>query len=85
MESLFRYYRKGKYTMSDLIKLILWPLTALWTLLTLVLALVGRLAAFILGCICLVVGTVLSGTILLSPIGIPIFIIGIVLVLRSIF
>ena len=49
----------------------LWPFWALWRLLTLILGATGRLVAAILGIALMVVGLVVSLTVVGAPIGIP--------------
>jgi hypothetical protein len=62
-----------------------WPFVALWDLLAFILTLTGRLVAGIIGLVFMIVGIILSLTIIASPIGIPMIIIGFLMVLRSIF
>jgi hypothetical protein len=63
----------------------LWPFSALWRLLTFVLNLTGRIITAIIGLIIVIIGMILSVTIFAAPIGIPMIILGILLMLRSIF
>jgi hypothetical protein len=62
-----------------------WPFVALWDLLAFILTLTGRLVAGIIGLVFMIVGIILSLTIIASPIGNPMIIIGFLMVLRSIF
>jgi hypothetical protein len=62
-----------------------WPFVALWDLLAFILTLTGRLVAGIIGLVFMIVGIILSLTIIASPIGIPMIIIGFLMVVRSIF
>jgi hypothetical protein len=57
----------------------LWPFVALWDLLAFILGLTGRLVAAVL------VGIVLTVTLIAAPVGIPLIILGFLLMLRSIF
>ncbi|NMC53668.1 MAG: hypothetical protein GYA48_08540 [Chloroflexi bacterium] len=63
----------------------LWPFVALWDLLAFILSLTGRLVGAILGMALMIVGLVLTVTIIASPVGIPILIVGFLIVLRSLF
>lgn len=64
---------------------IVWPFVALWDLLAFILKLTGRLVAGILGLAFMIVGLILTVLVISAPIGIPLAIIGLLLVLRSIF
>jgi hypothetical protein len=61
----------------------LWPFVALWDLLTFILNLTGRLAAAILGLALMIVGAVLTVTRIAAPVGIPIVIFGLMLIMRG--
>ena len=63
----------------------LWPFRALWTLIATIVEMTGRLVAMILGSVFILVGLVVSLTIVGAVIGIPLAIIGFLLVLRGIF
>ena len=63
----------------------LWPFWAVWMLLTGILKLTGRLVAVILGLALMVVGVVVSLTVIGAIIGVPLFITGLLLVLRGFF
>lgn len=63
----------------------LWPFWALWRLVTLILAATGRLVAVILGLVFIIVGFVLSATIIGAIIGIPLIIFGFLLTIRGLF
>ena len=63
----------------------LWPFAALWNLLTWVLSLTGRLIAALLGLVLMIVGAVLIVTIIGAPLGIPLAIFGLLLMIRSIY
>lgn len=64
---------------------ILWPFYALWRLLTFIVEATGRLVLAVLGIALMVVGLVISLTIVGAPIGIPIAILGLLLLLRAFF
>jgi hypothetical protein len=63
----------------------LWPFVALWRLLALILGLTGRLVLAVLGLVFMIVGLVLSVTLIAAPVGIPLAVVGVLLLLRSIF
>ncbi|HZD56087.1 MAG TPA: hypothetical protein VE136_05160 [Anaerolineales bacterium] len=67
------------------VPLLLWPFWAIWRLLTLILNLTGRLIAVVLGVALMIVGAILIVTIVALPIGIPIAVIGFLMVLRGLF
>jgi hypothetical protein len=52
----------------------LWPFVALWDLLAFILSLTGRLVAAVLGLVLMIVGIVLTVTLIAAPIGIPLII-----------
>ena len=63
----------------------LWPFVALWDLLAFILSITGRLVGALLGMALMIFGLVLTVTIIASPVGIPILIVGFLIVLRSLF
>ncbi len=62
-----------------------WPFYALWRLLTFVLAATGRLACALLGIALLVVGGVVTLTVVGAPLGIALGIAGVLLLIRALF
>lgn len=64
---------------------LLWPCLAIWRLFTLVLALTGRTIAVALGLALLIAGAVLTATVIGGFLGIPLMVIGGLLVLRGLF
>lgn len=62
---------------------ILWPFVALWNLIEWILTLTGRMVAVILGLLLLVAGVLLSLTGIGACLGIPLAIIGLLLVVRG--
>ena len=64
---------------------LLWPVVALWRLVAWVLELTGRLIAAVLGLVLMIVGVLLTVTIVGAVVGIPLIIFGFMLMLRSIF
>ena len=67
------------------VPLLLWPFYAVWRLLTFVLALTGRLVAFVLGTVLLISGALVTATVVGAPLGVVLAGIGVLLLLRSIF
>ncbi len=63
----------------------LWPFAALWKILALIVELTGRFVAMVLGIVLIVVGVLVSLTIIGAIIGVPLAIIGLLLFLRGIF
>ena len=64
---------------------IFWPFIALWRLITWILELTGRLIAAILGLVFMILGALLTVTVIGAIIGIPLIIFGFALMIRSIF
>jgi hypothetical protein len=63
----------------------LWPFAAVWKFLAFVLALTGRVLLAVLGLGLMAVGVVLTITVAGAPIGVPIAVLGLLLMIRSIF
>lgn len=61
------------------------PFLALWRLLTLVLELTGRLVAVVLGLVLMIAGAFLTATVVGAPLGIPLAVLGLLLLLRGLF
>lgn len=64
---------------------LLWPFWAIWRLVTLILEMTGRLVAVVLGLVLLIVGVLLTVTVVGAIVGIPLGIFGFLLLLRGIF
>jgi len=62
----------------------LWPFAAIWKLLAVIVELTGRLVAMILGIVLMIVGGLVSLTIVGAIVGIPLAIIGLLLFLKGI-
>lgn len=60
-------------------------MAAVWDLLAFVLRLTGRLLGFTSGMLLLVIGGVLTLTVILVPVGVPLIIVGFLLIVRSLF
>ena len=63
----------------------LWPFWALWRLLTFIVELTGRLVAVVLGLVLMILGALVSLTVIGAVIGVPMLLICFLLVLRGIF
>ncbi len=63
----------------------LWPFVAVWNLLALVLNITGRVLAGVLGVGLMIVGVALTMTVAGAPVGIPFAVVGLLLIIRSIF
>lgn len=64
---------------------ILWPFQALWRLLTWILEITGRLILGVIGFILVAVGIVLSLSVIGAIVGIPMVILGFLMMLRAVF
>ena len=64
---------------------LVWPVTALWRLLTGLMALVGRVVILALGFVLVVAGALLTVTVVGAVIGVPLMLVGVLLMVRSIF
>lgn len=63
----------------------LWPFHALWRLVTFVLVAAGRLVCALLGIVLLVAGVTVALTVVGAPLGIPMALLGLLLLLRALF
>lgn len=63
----------------------LWPFAALWKLLAVIVELTGRFLAMVLGAVFILVGVIVSLTIVGAIVGVPLAIVGLLLLLRGIF
>ena len=63
----------------------LWPFAAIWKLLATIVEMTGRLLAMILGIVLMLVGFLISLTIIGAIVGIPLAIVGFLLFVRGIF
>ena len=75
--------------MSDIedrrIPWILWPFVAVWRMLTMILALTGRIICAVLGLVFMAVGVTVSLSIVGAPLGVPLAAFGLLLLVRSLF
>jgi hypothetical protein len=63
----------------------LWPFVALWELLAGIIKLTGRLVAAVLGLVFMIVGVILTLTVIGAIVGIPLLIFGFMLIVRGFF
>jgi hypothetical protein len=63
----------------------LWPFAAIWKLLAVIVELTGRFVAMVLGVVLILVGVIVSLTIVGAIIGVPLAIIGLLLLFRGMF
>ena len=63
----------------------LWPFVALWNLIIGIVALTGRLVAVLLGLVLLIVGGILTALIITAPIGLPLAVVGLLLIVKGLF
>ena len=63
----------------------LWPFAAIWKLIAVIVEMTGRFLAMIIGIILMIVGGIISLTIIGAIIGIPLAIVGLLLFLKGIF
>ena len=64
---------------------IFWPLAALWDFVAFILNLTGRLVGIVLGFVLMVVGIILTLTVVGAVVGIPLIILSVLLLVRSFF
>ncbi len=65
--------------------LLMWPFVALWRLITWIVGLTGRLVAILIGIVLVIVGGILTALVVTAPLGIPLIVIGLLLVGRGLF
>ena len=63
----------------------LWPFTALWKLLGLILEFTGRVLGVILGLALIIVGVIITLTVVGAIVGIPLIGLGVLLIIRGLF
>jgi hypothetical protein len=79
------HHRLEKQNQEEIMSLILWPFRALWGLVTFFIEATGRLVAAILGLMLMIVGVIISLTIVGAVVGIPLIIFGFLLMIRGFF
>lgn len=63
----------------------LWPFAAIWKLLAVIVELTGRLVAMILGIVLMLIGGIISLTVIGAIVGVPLAIVGLLLFLKGMF
>ena len=63
----------------------LWPFYGIWRLVTFILAATGRMLCALLGAALLIVGVTVALTLVGAPVGIPLALLGLLLLLRALF
>lgn len=76
---------EGETVSGNQVSWIMWPFVALWRLVTWFLAATGRLVAILIGFLLMAVGVVLKATVIGAIIGIPMGLLGLLLVIRGLF
>ncbi len=71
--------------MTSLTSCLLWPFSAIWRLVVLVFELTGRILAIALGIVFLILGVLVSLTVIGAVVGIPMALFGLLLVIRGFF
>jgi hypothetical protein len=64
---------------------ILWPFVALWQLIAMIVEFTGRIIAVVLGAALMIVGIVVSLTVIGAIVGIPLAILGLLMIVRGLF
>jgi len=64
---------------------IFWPFKAFWHLIALIVRLTGRLLAVVIGAVLMLLGVLVSLTIVGAIVGIPLAVVGLLIVLRGLF
>lgn len=63
----------------------LWPFAAIWKLLAVIVEMTGRFVAMVLGIVLVIVGVLISLTIVGAIVGVPLALIGLLLFFRGLF
>ena len=64
---------------------IFWPVRLFWLLISTIVGLTGRLVAMVIGTVFIVVGIIVSLTVVGAIVGIPLALVGLLVLLRGIF
>jgi hypothetical protein len=72
-------------TKSRQVPWYLWPFWAIWRLITWIVGFTGRVLAVVLGLVLMVAGFLISLTVIGLIVGIPLFLVGLLLVFRGLF
>jgi hypothetical protein len=80
----YRPVRQRRGAVSRLLCLtVVWPLRFLWRMITAIANAIGILRTLLIGLVLMIAGFALTGTIIGAVIGIPLFILGFLLLLRG--
>lgn len=71
--------------LESLTSCVTWPFVTLWRLVTAILEITGRLVAIGLGVALTIIGVLLSLTVVGATVGIPMLLVGIMLIARGLF
>lgn len=63
----------------------MWPFAAIWKLLAIIVEMTGRFVAMVIGVVFIIVGIIISLTIVGAIVGVPLAIVGLLLLLKGIF
>ena len=80
-----RVENKLKMTHKNAIPWYLWPFAAIWQLIATIVGMTGRFVAMVLGLVFILVGVLVSLTLIGAIVGIPMALIGLLLFLKGIF
>ncbi|MDH4046882.1 MAG: hypothetical protein OEW68_10605 [Gammaproteobacteria bacterium] len=67
------------------VPLLLWPVYAMWRLLTFILNITGRILCAILGLAMMFAGVTITLSVVAAPIGVPLAVFGFLLLVRALF
>lgn len=67
------------------VPILLWPFYAIWRMLTFILNVVGRLICALLGLAVMIAGVAITISVIGAPLGIPLVVLGFLLVIRALF
>jgi len=89
----YNFFRLSAYILMEVkmreretrVPWFLWPFWVIWRLVATIIELTGRLVGLILGAVFILVGVVLSLTVVGAILGIPLALFGIMLMVRSLF
>lgn len=68
-----------------MLRVLFWPFKMLWSFVGVVFLAIGKLMSLLLGILITVVGAILSATLVGAIVGIPLVILGVTMMIRSLF
>ena len=71
--------------MSSVASCLTWPFVVLWRLVAFIFELTGRFLAIVLGIVFMIVGVIVSLTVIGAILGVPMILFGLMLVIRGFF